>query len=165
MSRDWDPRIDSICLTAVLVVFDQKNSHPLANLASRRLLNSGTECTVPNTIEHLLPPLYCRDLAYIQGFMTGYGCPIPSIMVVSSCSRKEGVMPSNGETSKNFGVYKTLCCDAEIVIGVGVVFPDCPNHKNLPTQWKQLSDVVPENYRPNTAGKINLSGMARRKPA
>jgi len=42
-------------------------------------------------------------------------------------------MPANGELSKDFGVYKTLCCDAEIVIGLGAPFPDCPNHKNLPT--------------------------------
>jgi hypothetical protein len=65
-------------------------------------------------------------------------------------------MPRNGETSKTFGVYKTLCCDAEIVIGVGVPFPDCPNHKNLPTEWKQLSDVDPATYEPNRIGSINL---------
>jgi hypothetical protein len=66
----------------------------------------------------------------------------------------ETFMPRNGELSKTFGVYKTLCCDAEIVIGVGVPFPDCPNHKNLPTEWKQLSEVDPRRHIPNTAGKI-----------
>jgi hypothetical protein len=65
-------------------------------------------------------------------------------------------MPANGELSETFGVYKSLCCDSEIVIGVGVPFPDCPNHKNLPTEWKQLTDVDPATYEPNTAGKIKL---------
>ena len=52
-------------------------------------------------------------------------------------------MPANGELSEKSGVYKTLCCDAEIVIGVGIAFPDCPNHANLPTKWKELPDVDP----------------------
>jgi hypothetical protein len=47
-------------------------------------------------------------------------------------------MPSNGETNTEFGVYKTLCCDAEIVISEGSVFPDCPNHPKLPTIWKHI---------------------------
>ena len=75
------------------------------------------------------------------------------------------VMPSNGETSRTFGVYKTVCCEAEIVIGVGVPFPDCPNHKKLPTEWKQIPDVDPEKYYPNVAGKINLSDLPKRKSA
>jgi hypothetical protein len=49
-------------------------------------------------------------------------------------------MPANGEVSKNFGTYKTLCCDAEIVIAMGVVFPDCPNHPRQPTEWKELPE-------------------------
>jgi hypothetical protein len=65
-------------------------------------------------------------------------------------------MPVNGELNETFGVYRSLCCDAEIVVGVGVPFPDCPNHKNLPTEWKQLSDVDPATYEPNKIGKINL---------
>jgi len=63
-------------------------------------------------------------------------------------------MPANGELSKDFGVYKTLCCDAEIVIGLGAPFPDCPNHKNLPTQWKLLPNEEPTMYKPRP-GKIN----------
>jgi hypothetical protein len=55
-------------------------------------------------------------------------------------------------------VYRTLCCDAEIVISLGAMFPDCPNHKNLPTEWKQIADVDPTSYKPNTAGKIKSSG-------
>jgi hypothetical protein len=55
-------------------------------------------------------------------------------------------MPSNGDVSANFGVYRALCCDAEIVIGVGAVFPDCPNHRKLPTMWKQVPDVDPATY-------------------
>jgi len=58
-----------------------------------------------------------------------------------------------------------LCCEAEIVIGVGVAFPDCPNQKNLPTEWKQVSDLDPEEYQANAAGKINLSVLANSKSA
>lgn len=70
-------------------------------------------------------------------------------------------MPRNGETNCTFGVFRTVCCDAEIVIGVGVAFPDCPNHKNLPTDWKQIPDVDPAEYKPNPHGKINLLRAAR----
>jgi hypothetical protein len=70
-------------------------------------------------------------------------------------------MPYNGEVNKKFGVYRTLCCDAEIVIGVGVPFPDCPNHKKLPTEWKEIADADPTTYQPNSAGRINLSATAR----
>ena len=66
-------------------------------------------------------------------------------------------MPRNGQLSENFGVYRTLCCDAEIVIGIGVPFPDCPNYKNLPTEWKHLSEVDPRRHIPNTAGRIKLT--------
>jgi len=64
----------------------------------------------------------------------------------------EFIMPANGELSEKFGVYKTLCCDAEIVIGIGVPFPDCPNHLNLPTKWKELPDVDPNAYEPKSKG-------------
>jgi hypothetical protein len=66
-------------------------------------------------------------------------------------------MPQNGDISKTFGVYRTLCCGAEIILGVGAAFPDCPNHENLPTEWKQITDVDPATYEPNKIGKINLS--------
>ena len=48
-------------------------------------------------------------------------------------------MPGNGEINSEFGVYKTLCCDVEIVITQGATFPDCPNHANLSTVWKLIS--------------------------
>jgi hypothetical protein len=64
-------------------------------------------------------------------------------------------MARNGELSKTFGVYRTLCCDAEIVIGAGIPFPDCPNHEKLPTEWKALLNIDPEHHVPNTAGRIN----------
>jgi hypothetical protein len=66
-------------------------------------------------------------------------------------------VPRNGEISKVFSVFKTLCCDAEIVITVGAPFPDCPNHKNLPTEWKLIADADPNEYKPNAAGRINLN--------
>src|SRR6267143_5054953 len=75
--------------------------------------------------------------------------PSPSVLMGTSNAR-------NGELNKTFGVYITLCCDAEIFIGCGVPFPDCPNHRNLPTEWKQKPDVDPNTYTPNKSGKIAL---------
>jgi len=49
-------------------------------------------------------------------------------------------MPENASINKKFGVYQSLCCDAEIVIGEGLAFPDCPKHPNLPTNWKPVTE-------------------------
>jgi hypothetical protein len=49
-------------------------------------------------------------------------------------------MPANGVVNSNFGVYRTICCNAEIVIPEGAVFPDCPKHLNLSTEWKLVED-------------------------
>jgi hypothetical protein len=62
-------------------------------------------------------------------------------------------MPSSGEISKSFGIFKTLCCEAKIIITTGAIFPHCPNHKNPPTEWKQIAGVDPPEYRPNAIGK------------
>jgi hypothetical protein len=58
-------------------------------------------------------------------------------------------MPKNGEISGQFGLFRTSCCDAEIVIGVGVAFPDCPNHQTLSSEWKQIAEVDSVEYKPN----------------
>lgn len=47
-------------------------------------------------------------------------------------------MAKNGEVNTQFGIYRTLCCGQEIVITVGTVFPDCPEHPKLPTEWKPI---------------------------
>ena len=57
-------------------------------------------------------------------------------------------MPYNGEASKQFGVYKSVCCGAKIVVNSGAAFPDCPNHRKLTTIWKP---VVEENIISPTA--------------
>jgi len=49
-------------------------------------------------------------------------------------------VPQNGELNEKFGVYKSVCCGAEIVITAGATFPNCPNHPRLTTSWKLLSD-------------------------
>ena len=49
-------------------------------------------------------------------------------------------MPANGEVNSEFGVYRSLCCRAEIVINAGSTFPDCPNHPRLTTIWKPVLD-------------------------
>jgi len=47
-------------------------------------------------------------------------------------------MAGNGEINTKFGVYKTVCCGAEIIIRDGATFPNCPNHPKLTTLWKQI---------------------------
>jgi len=47
----------------------------------------------------------------------------------------------NGEVNREFGIYKNLCCGAEIVIPEGVTFPDCAKHVNLVTEWKNITNV------------------------
>jgi len=47
-------------------------------------------------------------------------------------------VPQNGEKNQKFGVYKSLCCGAEIVIREGATFPECPNHRSLSTIWNPL---------------------------
>src|SRR5205085_6931867 len=59
-------------------------------------------------------------------------------------------MPENGEINRRFGIYKTVCCGAEIVINSGVTFPDCPNHRKLTTIWKQ---VIEEKITSEAANK------------
>ena len=49
-------------------------------------------------------------------------------------------MTANGEVNSKFGVYRGLCCRAEIVINAGSTFPDCPNHPKLTTMWKPVLD-------------------------
>jgi hypothetical protein len=39
-----------------------------------------------------------------------------------------------------FGVYKSSCCDQEIVIAKGVTFPPCPIHKSLTTVWTLVTE-------------------------
>jgi hypothetical protein len=52
-----------------------------------------------------------------------------------------GCVPKNREVNKEFGIYKNLCCGAEIVIPENVTFPDCAIHKNLPTEWKNITNT------------------------
>lgn len=47
----------------------------------------------------------------------------------------------NGEVNREFGIYKNLCCGAEIVIPESVTFPDCAKHINLVTEWKNITHV------------------------
>jgi len=44
-------------------------------------------------------------------------------------------MAQNGDINEKFGIYKSVCCDAEIVIAEGKKFPECPRHPNRTTEW------------------------------
>jgi hypothetical protein len=63
-------------------------------------------------------------------------------------------MPRNGETNQISGIYRAFCCDAEIMISVGALFPDCPNHKNLFTEWKLIIEIDSVTHKPKAVGKI-----------
>ncbi len=44
-----------------------------------------------------------------------------------------------GQVNTQFGVYKSLCCGAEIVITKGAIFPNCPYHLQFTTTlWKPV---------------------------
>jgi len=56
-------------------------------------------------------------------------------------------VPQNGERNTKFGVYKTICCGAEIVITEGTFFPDCPNHPQMIAHWKYAAEEFSRNPR------------------
>lgn len=62
-------------------------------------------------------------------------------------------MLRNGDVNRKLGVYRSVCCDAEIVLDEGSVFPDCPNHPKLTTEWKPLVDPNEEIPRAASLGK------------
>jgi hypothetical protein len=47
-------------------------------------------------------------------------------------------MPQNGDINKTLGVYKSLCCGAEITIRAGAKFPECENHPEVTTVWQPI---------------------------
>ena len=57
-------------------------------------------------------------------------------------------MPQNGAVNEKFGVYKSVCCGAEIVITAGATFPDCPNHQKLTTIWKPIVQLRMPSVNP-----------------
>jgi hypothetical protein len=49
-----------------------------------------------------------------------------------------------GEKNTLFGVFKSACCGAEIVITSGSVFPECPKHPYVSASWEAL-EIGPDN--------------------
>jgi hypothetical protein len=67
----------------------------------------------------------------------------------------------DGEVNLQFGIYKNICCGAEIVIPEGVTFPQCAKH--VSTEWKDIIEVDfllhDENKERKTpASKLNPLG-------
>ena len=60
------------------------------------------------------------------------------------------VMPHNGEINKEFGIYESLCCGAEIVNPSGVAFPQCAKHLDTLTEWR---DVARDDSRADDSDK------------
>jgi hypothetical protein len=46
----------------------------------------------------------------------------------------------SGDQNTSLGVYKSVCCGREIAIGKGATFPQCPEHRNLPTEWIAIGE-------------------------
>ena len=65
-------------------------------------------------------------------------------------------MAQNGDVNSRFGVYKSVCCEYEIVITEGATFPDCPRHPKLTTKWKLMVESQ-DNF-------IHTSDPAKKKP-
>jgi hypothetical protein len=70
-------------------------------------------------------------------------------------------MPQNAEINTKFGVYRSVCCGAEIVINAGATFPDCPTHPKLTTIWKPVVDekitqLTAEESEPNPAVEAHV---------
>jgi hypothetical protein len=51
-------------------------------------------------------------------------------------------MACNGEINPTEGLYQNLCCELELFLPAGSVFPDCERHPNLPTVWKRVSSPL-----------------------
>ena len=49
-------------------------------------------------------------------------------------------MPRTREVCSELNLYKNLCCGIEVVLGRGVLFPDCPKHPKRTTFWKEAID-------------------------
>jgi hypothetical protein len=47
---------------------------------------------------------------------------------------------NNGDVSPADGWYRNVCCDLELYVPAGKLFPDCRRHKNLPTSWKRFDE-------------------------
>jgi hypothetical protein len=84
-------------------------------------------------------PLACRYLSYVRSKHFIYGPH--SGGTSDAIQAREALLPKNGEINKEFGIYKSLCCGAEIVIPENVTFPDCAVHMNLPTEWKNITNT------------------------
>ena len=75
-------------------------------------------------------------------------------------------MPHNGEINKERGIYKNLCCGAEIVIPENVTFPECGVHINQPTKWMNITwmDGIPAARQLNLKNRIEYRTKAVEQP-
>jgi hypothetical protein len=56
-------------------------------------------------------------------------------------------LPRTGDINEQFGVYTSRCCSAEIVIGVGREFPECPNHPKQNADWMLIDEESKDKER------------------
>jgi hypothetical protein len=68
-------------------------------------------------------------------------------------------MPRTGEINRRFGIFKSVCCGADIVIPEDVTFPNCGKHRSLPTEWMNITyvDRVPHNCNKSDSSTVAVS--------
>jgi hypothetical protein len=70
-------------------------------------------------------------------------------------------MAQNGEVNKKLGIYRSLCCGAEVILRASSTFPDCPNHPRLTTIWKPVVDekmahLTTKKPEPDPAAEVHV---------
>ena len=70
-------------------------------------------------------------------------------------------MRRNGEVNQEFGIYRNVCCGAEIVIPEGVTFPECAEHSDLITEWENITHT---DRMPNSR-ELDPKKRTKGKPA
>ena len=86
-------------------------------------------------------------ITYVSSLLRKYPCSLYS-------TTRGAEVPHNGEINETIGVYRALCCGAELVVKARAAFPDCPNHPRLTTIWKpvryeKFSSAKADVGRPN----------------
>jgi hypothetical protein len=64
---------------------------------------------------------------------------------------------------RSLAFFERYAAMAKFVIGVGVLYPDCPNHPNLTTEWKELRDIDLGSYTPNSRKLRDCAEAGMRK--
>jgi hypothetical protein len=82
--------------------------------------------------------VFCQRRCFLRCVFVDFTTLQASVIELHKSSA-EALMPRDGEVNREFGIYRSTCCNAEIVIPEGVTFPQCARH--VSTEWKDITDV------------------------